>query len=140
MVRLSSGWAGSFTTASHAARSMVPVELFPLLKAGVETMAKTSPFRGSIDHHRPRAALHGPLGRLLDPAIEGGDHLGAGQGLGALAEQAESAAEGVHLDALAPVLAPQVFVKEPLQARLPHHVAPPVTALAKLLLSLTSRT
>ena len=33
------------------------------------------------DHHRPRVAVHGSLGRLLDAAIDGGDDLCPGQWL-----------------------------------------------------------
>ena len=133
MVRLRSGWAGSFTTASQAARSMVPVKR-SMSNAGVDTMASTSPLRGIHDHHRARVAVHGPLGRLLDAAIDGGDHLRARRRLRAL-DDAELAARGVDLDALAAVLAAQVVVEEPLESRLPHHVAAPVAPLAQLLLA-----
>ena len=64
--------------------------------------------------HGAGVALHGLLGGLLDPAVDRGDDLGPGWGSVVL-DQPHLAAHGVHLDALAAVLAAQELVEQPLQ-------------------------
>src|SRR5213592_4449673 len=125
MVRFSSGNSGSFITRSHASRSMVPVKR-SISKACVDTMASTSPLRGSITTTAP------VLPSISFAATDRGHHLRARMRLGGLHEP-HGPAHRVHLDALAAILAAQELVEQPLESGLAHHVAAAVAALLELL-------
>ena len=103
-------------------------------KAGVETMASTSPLRGSITTTAPGLPSMAPLGHFLHAPIDGGDDLGAGMRLGGL-DQPHLPAHRVDLEALAAVLAAQELVEQALEPALPDHVAAPIAALLQLLVA-----
>src|SRR5688500_19488846 len=79
-------------------------------------------------------AFHRLFGRFLDAPIHGGDDLRTRVGFRRL-DEPHRTAHGVDLDALAPVLAPQELVEQPLEPALSDHVAAAVASLLELVVA-----
>src|SRR4029453_11724169 len=141
--RFISGVSGSRMTLSHSSLSRLPVSRSSS-KAGLEVMARKSPLRGSMkipptaagihDDHRTRAADHGALRRFLDTPVHRGDDLRPRIRLLA-PHDLHGAAQGIHLDTLAPVAATQMLVEQPLEAALADHVPATVATLLHLVVA-----